>query len=70
MPNMQTHNMASATLPATNAAPNINVAAKNANEMAITSKPKVSLVIRYDPYSQFQYNPFNTASDRVNKKTT
>jgi hypothetical protein len=50
MPNMQANNTASATCPAKRAAPNINVAQKNANEMAITIKPKVSLVIILNPY--------------------
>jgi len=51
MPNMQASKIANATLPAKSAAPNINVAQKNAKQMAITIKPKVSLDIILNPYS-------------------
>ncbi len=49
MPNMQAHNIASTTLPATRAGPTINAAPKIAKKIAITIKPKVTLDIIFTP---------------------
>ena len=60
MPNMQAHNIANTTLPATRAGPKINVAPKIAKKSAITSNPKVTLDIKFTPIFKINIAAINT----------
>ncbi len=57
MPKMQAHKIASTTLPATRAGPTINAAPKIAKKSAITSKPKVTLDIIFNPIFKIDKPP-------------
>ena len=54
IPNRQAHKIARATWPAKSVAPKNSVIAKIAIDKSETIKPKFTLDIRKNPYSQFQ----------------